>query len=133
MIINKYLSLITLNTGDLNSPMKRQINRFNLKAGSTLSCFQEETHINIKDGHKLVVMEWKKIFQAHRSKKQEGISILILEKIDFKLKLLRRHRKGKLHTHQGKEPPRGKRHSYQLFTKHKGTKFIKETLLYSLN
>ena len=91
--------------------MKRKINRFNLKARSTLSCFQEETHINIKDGHKVVVMGWKKILQAHRSKKQEGISILILDKIEFKPKLLRRLRKGKLHTHQGKDPPRGKRHS----------------------
>ena len=36
----------------------------------------------------------EKIFQANDTKKQAGIAILISDKIDFKLKLIRRNDKG---------------------------------------
>ena len=37
---------------------------------------------------------WKKIFQANRDQKKAGVAILILDKIDFKIKALKRDKEG---------------------------------------
>ena len=50
------------------------------------SCIQE-THFTVKNRNFLRVKEWKTIFQANAPKKKAEIAILILNKIDFKLKV----------------------------------------------
>ena len=56
----------------------------------TSFCCLKETHLNHKDRHLLRGKGWEKIFQANGSKKQASVAILISNKIDFKLKSIRR-------------------------------------------
>ena len=37
---------------------------------------------------------WKKIFHANRDKKKAGVAILISDKIDFKIKAVKRDKEG---------------------------------------
>ena len=37
---------------------------------------------------------WKKIFHANGDQKKAGVAILISDKIDFKIKAVKRHKKG---------------------------------------
>jgi exonuclease III len=50
----------------------------------------QETHLRDKDRHYLRVKGWKTIFQANGMKKQAGVAILILNKIDFKPKVIKK-------------------------------------------
>jgi exonuclease III len=52
------------------------------KQDPTCCCLQE-THLREKYRHYLRVKGWKTIFQANGQKKQVGVAILILNKIDF--------------------------------------------------
>ena len=56
---------------------------------STISCLQE-THFRSKNTHRLKVKGWRKIFHANENKKKAGIAVLISEKIDFKIKTIRK-------------------------------------------
>ena len=38
--------------------------------------------------------DWKKIFHANRDQKKAGVTILILDKIDFKTKAMKRDKEG---------------------------------------
>ena len=38
--------------------------------------------------------DWKKIFHANRDQKKAGVTILILDKIDFKIKTITRDKEG---------------------------------------
>ena len=51
-------------------------------------------YLNLKDRHYLRVKDWEKVFQSNGPKKQVGVAILILNKIDFKLKSVRRDGEG---------------------------------------
>lgn len=51
---------------------------------------QVRTHLHIKDKYCLMLKGWEKIFQASAHKKQDGIAILIFNKMDFKARLIRR-------------------------------------------
>jgi exonuclease III len=53
------------------------------KEDPTICCLQE-THLIDKNKHWLKVKGWKKIYQANGPQKQEGVAILILNKVDFK-------------------------------------------------
>ena len=39
---------------------------------------------------------WKKIFHAHGAKKKAGVAILISDKIEFKIKAVKRDKKNKI-------------------------------------
>ena len=83
---NNYFSLISLNTNGLNSPIKRhRLTNWLCKQDPTF-CYIQETHPRDKDRHYLRVIGWKTIFQANGPKKQAGVAILILNKIDFQPK-----------------------------------------------
>jgi hypothetical protein len=43
---------------------------------------------------------WKTIFQANGLKEQAGVAILISNKINFQLKVIKKRQGGTLHTHQ---------------------------------
>jgi hypothetical protein len=46
----------------------------------------EETYLGDKDKNYLRVISWKRILQANGPKKQAGVAILLLNKIDFQPK-----------------------------------------------
>jgi exonuclease III len=91
---NNYFSLISLNINGLNSPIKRQrLMDWLNKQDPTFFCLQE-TNLREKDRHYLRVKGWKTIFQANGPKKQAGVAILILNKIDFQPKVIKKTRRG---------------------------------------
>jgi len=51
-------------------------------------------HLGDKDRHYLRVKGWKIIFQANGLKTQSGVAILISNKIDFQLKVIKKYKKG---------------------------------------
>lgn len=91
---NCNLSILTLNTNGLNSPIKRQrLIEWIIKQDPTICCLQE-THLTRKDAKKLKVKGWKKIFHANRREKKAGVAILISDEIDFILTNIKRDREG---------------------------------------
>jgi exonuclease III len=54
-------------------------------------CCKQETYLSIKDRHYLRVRGWETIFQANVAKKQAGVSILILDKIGFQPKVIKKN------------------------------------------
>ena len=44
-------------------------------------------HLSVKDKHNLRVKGWKAILQANGTRKQAGVAILVLDKIDFQPKV----------------------------------------------
>ena len=88
--VNNHWSLISLNINGPNSPIKRHILRDWIRKQDPTFCCIQETHLNHKDRHLLRVKDWEKFFQANGPKKPAGVSILISNKIDFKLKSIRR-------------------------------------------
>jgi hypothetical protein len=53
-----------------------------------------ETHLTEKNKHCLRVKGWKKVFQANGPHKQAGLAIVISDKVDFRLKSIRRDNEG---------------------------------------
>ena len=56
-------------------------------------CLQE-THFTSRDTYKLKVRGWKKIFHANGNQKKAGVTILISDKIDLKMKNILRDKEG---------------------------------------
>ena len=56
-------------------------------------CLQE-THFKTRYTYRLKVKGWKKIFHANRDQKKARAAILILDKIDFKTKAVKRDKDG---------------------------------------
>ena len=89
-----YLSIITLNVNRLNAPTKRQrLAKWIQKQDPYICCLQE-THLKTRDTYRLKVKGWKKIFHANRDQKKAGVAILISDKIDFKIKAVKRDKEG---------------------------------------
>jgi exonuclease III len=83
-----------------NYPIKRhRLIDWLHKQDPTLS-FIQETHLRDKDRHYLRVKGWKTIFQANGTKKQPGVAMLISYKINFQPKVIKKKKKGVLHTHK---------------------------------
>ena len=47
-----------------------------------------------QETYRLKVMGWKKIFHANGDQKKTGVTILISDKIDFKIKAVKRDKEG---------------------------------------
>ena len=60
------------------------------KNKTPIICCLQETHLKTRDTYRLKVKEWKKIFHAKGDQKKAGIAILISDKIDFKIKSVKR-------------------------------------------
>jgi exonuclease III len=87
---NNHYCLISLNINGLNPPIKRhRITDWMHKQDPKFCCIQE-THLSVKNKHYLRVKGWKTIFQANDPKKQAGVAILMLDKIDFPPKLIKK-------------------------------------------
>ena len=87
----KYLSIINLNINGLNAPIKRHRIAECIRKHDPHICCLQETHLRTKDLHRLKVKGWKQIFQANgQEKKKARVAILILGKIDFKKRAIKR-------------------------------------------
>ena len=90
MVIETYISIITLNVNGLNVPTKRhRLTEWIQKQDLYICCLQE-THFRPRDTNRLKVKGWKKIFHANGNQKKAGEAILISDKIDFKIKTITR-------------------------------------------
>ena len=93
MVIGTYISIITLNVNGLNAPTKRhRLAEWIQKQDPHICCLQE-THFRPRDTHRLKVKGWKKIPCKCKSK-ESWSSILISDKIDFKIKTVTRDKEG---------------------------------------
>ena len=93
MAIGSYLSIITLNVNGLNAPTERQRLAEWIQKHDPYIHFLQETHLETRDIYRLKVKGWKKIFHANRDQKKAGVAILISDKIDFKIKGMKREKK----------------------------------------
>ena len=50
--------------------------------------------LKTEDTYRLKVKDWEKIFHTNRDQKKAGVAILILDKIDFKIKAVKRDKDG---------------------------------------
>ena len=89
-----YLSIITLNINGLNAPTERQRLAERIPKKRCHICCLQETHFKTRDTYRLKVKGWKKIFHANRHQKKAGIAILISDKIDFEIKVVKRDKEG---------------------------------------
>ena len=51
-------------------------------------CCLQETHFRPKNTYRLKVRGWKNIFHANGKQKKAGVTILISDKIDLKIKII---------------------------------------------
>jgi exonuclease III len=87
--ITTCISVLTLNVHGLNSPNKgHHLTNWIKKEDPTICCLQE-TNLIDRNKHRLRMKGWKKFSQANGPPKQAGVSILILDKVDFKPTLIK--------------------------------------------
>ena len=84
------LSIITLNVNGLNAPTKRQRLAEWIQKQDPYICCLQETHLKARDTYRLKVKGWKKICHANGDQKKAGVAILLSDKIDFKIKSVKR-------------------------------------------
>ena len=63
------------------------------KQKPTICCLQE-TNLRAKDRYSLKVRGWEKIFHDNGQDRKAGVAILISEKIDFKMKPIKKDKEG---------------------------------------
>ena len=90
MAMNKNLSIVILNVNGLNAPIKRHRVAEWIRKHELHICCLQETHLRTRDLHRLKMKSWKKIFQANGQEKKVGVAILTSDKIDFKIKAIKR-------------------------------------------
>ena len=59
------------------------------KSDPYIYCLQE-IHLKTRDTYRVKVKGWKKLFHANGDQKKAGVAILILDKIDFEIKAVKR-------------------------------------------
>ena len=74
----------------MNAPTKRQRLAEWIQKQDPYICCLQETHLKTRHTYRLKVKGWKKIFHANRDQKKAGEAILISDKIDFKIKAVKR-------------------------------------------
>ena len=90
MAMGSCLSIITLNVNRLNAPTKRQRLAECIQKQVPYICCLQETHLIPRDTDRLKVKGWKKIFHVNGDQKKAGVAILILDKIEFEIKAMKR-------------------------------------------
>ena len=125
MAMGSYLSIITLNVNGLNAPTKKQRLAEWIQKQDPYICCLPETHLKTGDTYRLKVKGWKKIFHANRDQKKVGVAILILDKIDFKTKAVKKRQRRSLHNDQRINPRRRHNNYKYICTQHRGTAICK--------
>ena len=90
MTIGTYISIITLNVNGLNAPTQRHRVGECIQKQDPYICCLQETHFRPKDIYRLKVRGWKNIFHTNGKQKKTEVAILISDKIDLKIKKVRR-------------------------------------------
>lgn len=94
MAINTYPSIIILNVKGLNALIKRlRVAYWIKKQKPSVFCLQE-THLRAKETYRLKVRGWEKIFHANGQDRKAGDVILISDKINFKVKVIKKDKEG---------------------------------------
>ena len=60
----------------------------------SLYMMSTKTHLKPRDTYRLKVKGWQKIFHANGEQKKAGVAILISDKINFKIKAVKRDKEG---------------------------------------
>ena len=94
MAMGPFLSIITLNVNGLNAPTKRQRLAEWIQKQDPYICCLQETHLKARDTYRLKVKGWKTIFRENGDQNKAGVTILISDKIDFKIKAVKRDKEG---------------------------------------
>ena len=94
MAINTYLLIISLNVNGLNAPIKRRRVADWVKKQKPSICCLQETQLRAKDTYKLKVRGWEIIFHTNGQDMKAGAAILISDKIDLKMKAIKKDNKG---------------------------------------
>ena len=76
----------------LNVPSKRHRLAERIQKQDPYIYYLQETHFRLRDTYRLKVRGWKKILCKWKLK--AGVAILILDKIDFKIKTITRDKEG---------------------------------------
>jgi exonuclease III len=123
---NNHYSLIPLNINGLNSPIKRhKLTDWLPRQVLTFCCIQEQSD---KDSYYLRVKGWKIILQANGPKKQAGVAILILNKINFQPQVIKKDKEGHITLVKGKTSQDELTILNMYAPKSYAPTFIKETL-----
>ena len=77
----------------MNAPTKRQRLAEWIQKQDPYICCLQETHLKIRDTYRPKVKGWKKIFHTNGDQKKAGVAILMSNKIDFKIKAVKRDKK----------------------------------------
>ena len=88
--MGSYLSIIILNVNGLDAPTKRQRLAERIQKQDPYTFCLQETHLKTRDTYRLKVKGWGKVFHAYGDQKKAGVAILISDKIDFKIKAVKR-------------------------------------------
>ena len=94
MAIGIYISIITLNVNVLNVPTKRHRLAEWIQKQDPYICCLQEAHFRSKDTYRLKVRGWKNILHATGKQKKAGVSSLISDKVDLKIKKTTRDKEG---------------------------------------
>ena len=94
MATGSHLSIINLNVNGLNAPTKRQRLAEWIHKQDPYICCLQKTHLKTGDTYRLKLKDQKKLFNANRDQKKAGVAILISDKIDFKIKAVKRDKEG---------------------------------------
>ena len=89
MAIGTYTSIITLNVNGLNAPTKRHGLAEWIQKQDPYICCLQETHFIPQNTDRLKVRGWKNTSHANGKQKKAGVAILILDKINLKIKITR--------------------------------------------
>ena len=57
-------------------------------------CCLQETHLRLKDTHRLKLKRWKNIFHGNGKERKAGVAIPISDKIDIKTKAIVKDKEG---------------------------------------
>ena len=75
-------------------PTKRQRLAEWIQKQNPYICYLQETQLKTRDTYRLKVKGWKKTFHANGEQKKAGVAMLISDKIDFKIKAVKRDKEG---------------------------------------
>ena len=82
--------MITLNVSGLNALIKRHRVADWIKKNKTLQYVTYKRDLRIKDTYKLKVRGWEKRLHDNGQDREAGVAILLLDKIDFKAKAMKK-------------------------------------------
>ena len=94
MEIGTYMPIIALNVNGINAPTKRHRLAEWIQKQDPYICCLEETHFRPQETYRLKVRVWKTIVHENGKQKKAGVAILILDKIDLKIKNIKRDKEG---------------------------------------